>query len=99
MAVSGTYEINMNTPMGSQSVTLTLKEEGGSLSGTFAGQMGSQEFSGGTVDGNKVKFDVNINAMGNQITLNVDGTIDGDSIAGMMNTPMGGAEFTGKRKG
>ena len=99
MSVAGTYKLTLNTPMGQQTPTLTLQEDGGSLSGTFAGQMGAQDFSGGTVDGNSFKFDVNINAMGNEITLNVTGTVDGDDISGTMNTPMGGSDFTGTREG
>lgn len=99
MAVSGSYKLTVNTPMGQQTPTLTLKEDGGSLSGTFAHAMGTQEFSGGTVDGNKVKFDITLDAMGNQITLNIEGTIDSDSISGTMNTPMGGSEFTGQKEG
>lgn len=98
MAVDGTYKLTINTPMGQQTPTLTLKEEGGGLSGTFAGQMGAQDFTGGTVDGNSFKFDMTMNAMGNEITLNIEGTVDGDSISGTMNTPMGGSDFSGNRE-
>ena len=61
--------------------------------------MGSQDFTGGTADGNNFKFDVSINAMGTDITLNVDGSVDGDSISGNINTPMGGSEFSGQKEG
>jgi hypothetical protein len=99
MAVSGTYKLVLNSPRGQQTPTLTLKEDGGSVSGTFAGRMGEQEFSGGTAEGNDVKFDININAMGKSITLNAAATIDGDSISGTMTTSMGGMDFTGQREG
>lgn len=97
MAVSGTYKLTINSPQGSRESTLTLKEDGGSLSGNYASQLGSSDFSGGTVDGNDVKFDITLNAMGNELTLNCTATIDGDSIKGNLNTPMGGAEFTGTK--
>jgi len=59
MSVSGTYKITINTPMGQQTPNLTLKEENGSVSGTFDSPMGgAQEFSGGTVEGNTAKFDI-----------------------------------------
>ena len=99
MSVAGTYKLTVNTPRGTQTPTLTLKEEGGSLSGTYAGQMGTTEFSGGSVDGNNVKFNITLSAMGREITLSFDGTIDGDNISGSMTTPMGGSEFTGTREG
>jgi len=98
MAVSGIYKLTVNSPRGQQQSTLTLKEEDKSLSGTYAGQMGSTNLSGGTVDGNKVKFNVNINAMGREITLAFDATIDGNAIKGTMNTPMGGSDFTGTKE-
>ncbi len=99
MSVAGTYKLTINTPMGTRTPTLILKEEGGTVSGAFAGQMGTTEFSGGTADGNNVKFDVNISAMGREMTLSFDGTIEGDSIGGSVNTPRGASEFTGTREG
>jgi hypothetical protein len=99
MSVTGTYKLTINTPGGTRTPTLTLKEEGGSLSGTIAGQWGTTEFGGGTVDGNGVKFSANISAMGREIALSFDGTIEGDSIGGSVNTPRGKSEFTGTREG
>ena len=98
MPVAGTYKLTVNTQRGESQSTLTLKEEGGSLSGTYAGQIGSADFSGGTIDGNKVKFDITLNAMGQDLTLNCDATIDGNEIKGNLNTPMGGADFTGTKE-
>lgn len=98
MSVSGTYKLTLNSPRGATQSTLTLKEDGGSLSGTYAGQMGSSEFSGGTIDGSNVKFDITLNAMGQDITINCDATIDGDSIKGNLSTAMGGFDFTGAKE-
>jgi hypothetical protein len=61
--------------------------------------IGSNEFSGGTVDGNNLSWEVTIKAMGQDIKLTCTGTVDGDSISGKMNTPMGGADYTGQREG
>ncbi len=99
MSVAGTYKLTINTPMGTRTPTLILKEEGGTVSGTFAGQMGTTEFSGGTADGSNVKFDVNISAMGREMTLSFDGTIESDGISGSVNTPRGASEFTGTKEG
>jgi len=99
MAVSGTYKLTVNTQRGQQQSTLTLKEEGEKLTGTYAGQMGSANISNASVSGNNVKFDVSLSAMGREITLNCNATIDGNAIKGSLNTPMGGADFTGTKEG
>ena len=98
MSVAGTFQLTVNTQMGTQTPTLTLKEDGGALSGTLAGDaIGSNDFSGGTVDGNSGTFAVTVQAMGQEINLNCSCTVDGDSISGKMGTPMGDADFTGKK--
>jgi len=100
MAVAGTYQITLNTPMGVQSATLTLKEDGGKISGSMSGgQLGDAQFDGGTADGDKANWDMEISAMGMQISLSCEATIDGDSIKGIMSTAMGGADFSGQRAG
>lgn len=99
MSVDGTYKLTVNTQMGVQTPTLILKEDGGSLSGTFDGQTGKVDFSGGTVDGNSASWEVTIEAMGQSIKLTCKATVDGDSISGNIDTPMGGADFTGQREG
>ena len=98
MSVSGKYQITMNTPMGAQTSSLVLKEDGNKLSGSMTTPMGSSEFDNGTVDGNSVSFEMKIAAMGQEFTLNCKAAIDGDNISGQMQTPMGGADFSGKRE-
>lgn len=98
MSVAGTFKCTMNTPMGVQTPTLTIKEDGGAVSGTMAGQMGTTEFSGGTADGDSAKWNMTIEAMGQKIELTCNCTVDGDSISGAMNSPMGAADFTGQRE-
>ena len=39
-----------------------------------------------------------IAAMGQEFTISCKATIEGDNISGQMNTPMGGADFTGQRE-
>jgi len=99
MSVDGTYRLTVNTQMGVRTPTLTLKEDGGALSGSMVGDFGTQEFSGGTVDGNNASWEVTISPQGQDIKLTCTGTVDGDSISGKIDTPMGGADFTGQREG
>ncbi len=99
MSVDGTYKLTVNTPGGTRTPTLTLTEDGSALSGSMAGDFGTQEFSGGTVDGNSASWEVTISPQGQDIKLACTATVDGDSISGNMNTPMGGVGFTGQREG
>ena len=57
MAVDGTYKIEMESPMGKMEITLTLKTDGDSLSGSSASQMGTTEFSGGKVNGDNFELE------------------------------------------
>ena len=54
MSADGKWEISMNTPMGAQSGTLDLKEDGTTLTGTMtaAAAPDTMEITDGTVDGN-----------------------------------------------
>lgn len=99
MSVAGTFKLTVNTQMGTQTPTLTLIEDGGALSGNMVGEFGTQEFSGGKVDGDSGSWDMTISAMGQEIALSCTCAVDGDSISGKMSTPMGDADFTGQREG
>ena len=98
MSVAGAYKITLNTPMGAMDGTLTIKDEEGEISGSLNSQLGDSAFKGGTAEGNKIQFNIDLNAMGTQISMVCEATVDGDSIKGMMNSAMGGAEFSGKRE-
>jgi hypothetical protein len=99
MSVAGVYKLTMNTPMGLQTPTLTIVEEDGAVRGNMVGQLGTNEFSGGTLDGNVATWNMTIEVMGQRIEMSCNCTVEGDSISGAMSSPMGGADFTGQREG
>jgi len=69
MAVDGTYNTEMSTPMGKQTGTCILKSEGSTLTGTYKTARGDQNFTG-TVEGDACKWQMNIpSPMGGQLTL------------------------------
>jgi hypothetical protein len=84
MAVDGTYNINLETPMGNRPGKLTLKTDGGSLSGTFTAEGAENTFTGGTVSGEEIAFSVQVSTPMGQITLNFKGTVSGDAISGQV---------------
>jgi hypothetical protein len=94
---AGNWSVTMNTQMGAQQGTLTLKQDGDSLSGTMAGPQGSQDFEGGTVDGDSVAFSINM-TQPMAIKLDFTGKIAGDEISGDIDLgAFGKATFTGSR--
>lgn len=66
-------------------VTLNLKAEGGTVTGTVSqpGRNGNMEsqISDGKIDGNNISFKVSRQMGDNTITMEYSGTIDGDSIS------------------
>lgn len=84
MAVDGTYNINLETPMGNRPGKLTLRTDGGSLGGTFAAEGAESTFAGGTVSGVEIAFSVQVSTPMGQITLNFKGTVSGDAISGQV---------------
>jgi hypothetical protein len=97
MAVDGTWNITMSTPMGERNATLSLKSAGGALTGTQAAEGNSTEIFDGTAAGDDLAWKVSItNPM--PLTLAFTGKVSGDSISGEMGIgPMGSFPFTGTR--
>ena len=96
-SADGTWNCTMNSPMGAQSMTLTLTSNGNDLSGKLAGPQGEMEFTGGTIDGDNLKWTVSIDQpmkMDIETTAKVDGdTLTGESKLGSF----GSAQITGTR--
>jgi hypothetical protein len=97
MAVDGTWNLTMSTPMGERNATLSLKSSGGTLTGTQGADGNSTEIFDGTVNGDDVTWKVSItNPM--PLTLDFSGKVAGDNISGEMGIgPMGSFPFTGIR--
>ena len=87
---------------GPQQVTLTLKAEGGKLTGSVAGGRGGEiPIEEGTISNGMLKFKTKQMGRGGEVTLNWSGTLKGDEIAftRMAEGGQGQAqEFTLKRR-
>jgi hypothetical protein len=81
-------------------VTITLKAEGETLTGTVSGRQGDSPISDGKIKGDEISFTVTRNFQGNEIKLNYTGKVSGDEIK-FTQTFGGGdrppVEFTAKR--
>ena len=98
MAVDGTYNVEMVTQRGTRPGKLTLKADGGSLSGTYSTERGEQLFSGGTVSGEEVAWSISMSGPMGEIKMDFKGTVKGDEISGQVQFgSMGSGTFKGTR--
>ena len=83
MGADGKWEISMNTPMGAQSGSLDLKEDGKTLTGTMsaAAAPDAMEISDGTVDGDNLTWKAAL-TQPMPVTLEFVALIEGDKISG-----------------
>lgn len=97
MAVDGSWNLTLSTPMGERKTTLSLTSSGGTLTGTQGADGESTEIFEGAVNGDDVAWKVSItNPM--PLTLAFSGKVSGDSISGEASIgPMGSFPFTGTR--
>ncbi len=96
--VAGTWEISMEGRNGTMTQTLTIQQDGSTIKGTMSGRMGDTPITG-TVDGNKVSFQVKRESQNGTFVTDYTATVDGDSMKGKMhNERFGDRDFTAKRK-
>jgi len=91
MSVAGTYNTTVKSPMGDQSGTLTINDNGdGTFSGNMAGGMGAMDIASGTIDGNTIKWSMDM-TVPMPMKLDCEATIDGDALTGTVNAGAFGA--------
>jgi hypothetical protein len=80
--VTGDWDVTIQSPQGTNTVLVTLKQEGEKVSGLFKGPQGELPFEGGTLTGNDLKFAFTVNVQGNSIIISLTGKVDGAAISG-----------------
>ena len=97
MAVDGTWNLTMQTPMGERKATLVATSQGGTLAGKQSGDGGTTDIFDGSVSGNDVSWKISItNPM--PLTLQFTGAVDGDKMSGKMSAgALGSWPFSGAR--
>jgi hypothetical protein len=76
--VAGNWNVDVSDGSRKTTQTITLKQDGGTVTGTFKGPRQSGTIDG-TVDGKNIKFHVTA-----RIPLDYTGTVDGDTMKGTM---------------
>ena len=97
--LTGTWKLTLETQQGTANPTLTLKQAGEELTGTYKGRLGEAPIKG-TVKGNAFKFSLKVNAQGNELQIDYDGTLEADgTIKGKAKFgDFGEGTFTGKKE-
>lgn len=93
---AGTWSIETETPEGNMSTTLVLTQDGSNVTGTFRSEFGDAPVNG-TINGSELSLTVVLNFGGQQMSIEMKGTIDGETASGTVESPMGGARWTGRR--
>ena len=80
MSADGAWKTTINSPMGVQEGTLTIKTDGDSFTGQMVARMGTQEISG-KVDGDNLTWTSQM-TQPFPITLEFNVTVTGDTMEG-----------------
>jgi opacity protein-like surface antigen len=81
-SVDGKWSGEVQGGRGPQQVNLTLKADGGKLTGSVTGRGGEIPIQEGTISGTALKFKTQQQGRGGaQVTFNWNGTLKGDEIA------------------
>jgi hypothetical protein len=94
--VDGNWALVFDTPMGILDASATFKTEGEALSGSITSQAGSTSFKG-TVKGNAFEFVMNVSTPEGDLSIQMNGEVEGDNIKGTFDFGQGTGTWTGKR--
>jgi hypothetical protein len=99
---NGKWTLMLETPGQKVPVTLMLKQEGDKVTGSLDSMLGKSDLSTGKVSGSKFVGTSKTQIQGQDVELNISGTINGDMMKGVVNTGIPGFPpfpFEGKREG
>jgi hypothetical protein len=96
--LTGSWEL-VGSGAGGFRSTLTLKQDGLSLTGKLESEMGAAEVSKGSLDGDRFRLTVTASFQGRSFEFTLEGTATADSLSGTFATPFGEpTSFTATRK-
>ena len=98
--LTGKWLFSVTTDGGTGTPTVTLKQQGDSLSGTYSSQIFGEQAIKGTVTGSKIGFTFTATVQGQTLTVSYAGTIEPDgSLKGTVDLGgFGSGTFTAKKQ-
>lgn len=96
--VTGTWKLTVESQAGTGTPTVTLKQDGENLTGTYKGQLGEAPLTG-TLKGSDIKFSFKVSVQGQDLQVDYTGTVDGKTMKGKVKLgDFGEGTFTGARE-
>jgi len=96
--VTGTWELNVESPMGSRASDAVFTQTGETLGGKMVSSRGEVPLAG-TIKGDAVAFGINVNVQGQDLQIDYTGTVTGDTMSGtVVFGSFGDGKWTGKKK-
>jgi hypothetical protein len=78
----GTWDFTTNSPEGTFTTQLEIRQEAGALVAVGKSPQGERAYDSIAIDGNRIKLVVTINYNGTGLTITYTGTIDGKEMSG-----------------
>jgi imidazolonepropionase-like amidohydrolase len=82
--ISGKWQGEFTSAMGSLESTIEFIQDGNSVSGTIATEMGKWEIENGLLSGKELTFTIEANVMGESLSMDFSGTAEADQIEGSL---------------
>jgi D-glucosaminate-6-phosphate ammonia-lyase len=97
--VTGTWELNVESPMGSRASDAVFTQTGETLGGKMVSARGEVPLKG-TINGEAITFGINVNVQGQDLQIDYTGTVTGpDTMSGtVVFGSFGDGKWTGKKK-
>ena len=96
--VTGTWDLTVETQQGTANPSVTLRQSGEKLSGTYRGRLGDSKVEG-TLRGNDIQFSVTLRFQDQPLVITYTGTADRDSMRGTVQFgDRGSGTWSGKRR-
>lgn len=96
--VTGDWVFDVTTDQGGGTPTITFKQDGEKLTGTYNGQLGAADLTG-TVTGNDITFTFTVDVQGQQAPVTYKGTVERNTMKGTLDIAgMVNGTFTATKK-
>ncbi|MDT4953418.1 MAG: hypothetical protein QOJ02_1556 [Acidobacteriota bacterium] len=96
--LSGTWTLTLAVGPRAVPGTLTLRQQGSSLSGTLESPFGTTDLSNGSIGADGFRFTSSADVGGRNVEMTITGTATGNQISGTVTSEIGTTTFTGTRR-